>query len=50
MGEKRSAYRSVLENYEGETTKKKNVNGRIILKWIIEKENGGMIWINLAPR
>jgi hypothetical protein len=49
MGEKRSAYRILLANYEGETTKRTNIDGRIILKWILVKQNGGILWINLAP-
>ena len=33
---------------EGDYLKDPVVDGRIILKWIVEKWDGGMDWINLA--
>jgi hypothetical protein len=33
---------------EGDHLKDPGVDGRIILKWIFDKLDGGMDWINLA--
>jgi hypothetical protein len=33
---------------EGDHLKDPGVDGRIILKWILERLDGGMDWINLA--
>jgi hypothetical protein len=33
---------------EGDHLKDQGVDGRIILKWIFEKWDGGMEWIDLA--
>jgi hypothetical protein len=33
---------------EGNHLEDSGIDGRIILKWILEKLDGGMDWINLA--
>jgi hypothetical protein len=45
-GESRSEYRENLR--EGDHLKDPDVDGRIILKWILEKWCGGMDWIDMA--
>jgi hypothetical protein len=42
MGERRGAYRTLVGKPDS------GVNGRIILKWIFERLDGGMDWITLA--
>jgi hypothetical protein len=34
--------------WEGDNLKDQGVNGRIILKWILEKWDGGTDWIDLT--
>ena len=49
VGERRGAYRFSWENLrEGEHLEDPAVGGRIILKWILEKWNRGVDWIDLA--
>jgi hypothetical protein len=49
MGGRRGAYRVLVGNLrEGDNLEYPGVNGRIILKWILEKRNGGTDWIDLA--
>ena len=43
MGEKRVAYRALVGKPEGgDPLKHPGVDGRIILKWIFERLNGGI--------
>jgi hypothetical protein len=48
MGEKRNAYRILVGKPEGKRLLRPNVNGWIILKWILEEYHGvmwtGLIW------
>jgi hypothetical protein len=50
MGERRGAYRALVGNLrEGDHLKDPGVDGRIILKWIFERLNGGAIdWLGVA--
>ena len=49
MGKRRGAYRaSVGKMREGDNQKDPGVDGRVILKWIFERLNGGIDWIDLA--
>jgi hypothetical protein len=45
---RRGAYRALVGKSEGNHLKDPGVDGRIILKWIFERLDGGMDWINLA--
>jgi hypothetical protein len=48
-GEKRGAYRILVGRTEGgHHLGDPGVDGRIILKWIFKKWDGGMHWIELA--
>jgi hypothetical protein len=44
----RSVYRVLVGKPEGETTRKTNIDGRITLGRNLEKQKGGIVWINLA--
>jgi hypothetical protein len=49
MGEKRGSYRILVGRPEGRNHfGDPGVDGRIILKWIFQKWDGGMDWIKLA--
>jgi hypothetical protein len=49
MGESSGAYRALMRKPEGRRPfGNRGVDGRIILKWILEKWNGGIDWIDLA--
>jgi hypothetical protein len=49
MGEKRGAYRILVGRPEGgDHLGDPGIDGRIILKWILKKWDGGMHWIELA--
>jgi hypothetical protein len=49
MGENRGVYRVLVGKREGRNhLEDPGVDGRIILKLIVEKWDGGMDWINLA--
>jgi hypothetical protein len=49
VGERRGSYRVLVRNVEeGDRLKDVGVDGRIILKWIMKKSNGGMDWIDLV--
>jgi hypothetical protein len=49
MGERRDAYRVLVGKTEGNShLEDRGVDGRIILKWIFNKWDGGMDWIHLA--
>ena len=49
MGDKRAAYRLLVWKPDGrKALEDRSVEGRIILKWIFEKWEGGMVWIDLA--
>jgi hypothetical protein len=49
MGERRGAYRVLLGKPEGRNhLKDPGVDGRIILKFIFEKWDGGVEWVDLA--
>ena len=49
MRERRGAYRILWEDLRvGDHLEDQGVDGRIILKWIFEKWDGGMEWIDLA--
>jgi hypothetical protein len=45
MGEIRGAYRVLVGKPEGDHLEDPDVDGRIILKWISKKWDGGMDWI-----
>ena len=49
VGERRGSYRVLVRNVEeGDRLKDVGVDGRIILKWILKKSDGGMDWIDLV--
>jgi hypothetical protein len=49
MGEKRGPYRILVGRLrEGDHLGDPGVDGRIILKWLFKKWDGGMDWIELA--
>jgi hypothetical protein len=49
MGDRRGAYRVLMGRRDGKNHLEDiEVDGRIILKWIFKKWNGGMDWIALA--
>ena len=49
MGERRGAFRVLVGKLEGRNhLKDQGVDGRMILKWILEKWDGGMDWFDLA--
>ena len=49
MGESRGAYRVLVGKPEGgDHLEDPGVGGRIILRWIFRKWDGGMDWIDLA--
>jgi hypothetical protein len=49
MGERRGAYRVLVGKPERRNhLEDPGVDGRIILKWVIEQWYGGMDWIGLA--
>jgi hypothetical protein len=49
MGERTGAYRALVGKPEGRNhLEDPGVDGRIILKWIFERLDWGMDWINLA--
>jgi hypothetical protein len=49
MGDRRVAYRVLVERPEGKRPLgRPSVDGRMILKWILKREWGGMDWIDLA--
>jgi hypothetical protein len=49
MRQRGSAYRNLFENSVGRNrSKDSNVQGRIILKWIFEKWDGGIDWTDMG--
>ena len=49
MGERRGVYRVLVEKPEDKShLENPGVDGRIILKWIIRKWDGGHKWIDLS--
>jgi hypothetical protein len=52
MGKRRCAYRVLVGKPEGDDLKDPGVDGRIILKWILEKANvgawTGSIWLRIG--
>jgi hypothetical protein len=49
MGERRGAYRALVGKTEGRTPlRRPRRRWEIILKWIFERLDGGVDWINLA--
>jgi hypothetical protein len=49
MGERTGAYRILLGRLrEGDRLGDASVHGRIILRWILKKSDGGVEWIELA--
>ena len=48
MGNRRVAFRILVEGSRGkDRLEDPGVDGRIILKWVLKKWNGGLDWINL---
>jgi len=51
MGEKRCAYRVLVGNPEGKShLGDPGLDGRIILKYVFRKYDGGIDWIDLAQK
>jgi len=49
MGDRRGAYRVLGRDLrERDHFKDPGINGRIVLRWIFRKWDGGMDWIDLA--
>jgi hypothetical protein len=48
-GERRDAYRVLVGNFkEGDHLEDRDIDGKVLLKWIFEKWVAGMDWIDLA--
>jgi hypothetical protein len=48
-GERRGAYRILVGRpEERDDLEDPDIDGRIILKWIFKKQNGGMDWVDLV--
>jgi len=49
MGERRGVYRVLVGNLRGrDHLEDRGIDGKIILRWIFRKWDGGMDWIDLA--